>query len=203
MALLLAVILPGVRADPPAAWRQPRLGTRLTEVGVDRTVAHGGKASGFIKATQPDPFAFGVCRQWIRATRYRGKRIRLAAYLRTVDTGPSRRSGARLDLLVFSATHRFGGAAMRGRLIHGTTGWTRYDRVIDVPKEAALLAIDVVLAGPGQVWVDDVTLEVVGADVPTTARCERRAELAEEIKQRLQTRLQEAPRRPINLDFER
>lgn len=202
-ALLLAAVPPLACAAPPASWRQARHGARFTEVGVDHTIYRGGKASAFVKATQPDPAAFGACRQWVRAARYRGKRVRLAAYLRTAGTGPSRRSGARLDLLVFSATHRFGNPAMRGRLIHGTTGWTRSERVIDVPPEAVLLAIDVVLAGPGQVWVDDVTLEVVGADVPATSPCGRRAELNEEMKQRLQTRLREAPRRPKNLDFER
>jgi hypothetical protein len=144
-----------------------------------------------------------MLQQWVRADRYRGKRVRVSAFLKTAGVGPTRRSGARLDFLVFSETHRLGGAAMRGRLIQGSTEWTRYEYVIDVPAEAVLLSLGIILLGPGQVWVDDVRLEVVGTDVTTTAGSSRRPELTDDWKQRIQTRLRTAPRRPANLAFER
>ena len=200
--LLIVATVQGAHAAAPKGWRQPEMGSRLAEVGIDRTVAHSGKASAFVRASATERTAFGICRQWVRAHRYRGKRLRVSAYLKTAEVGPTRRSGARMDLFLFSETHRIGGAAMRGRLIQGTTPWTKYEHVIDVPPEASLLAVDISLAGPGQVWVDDVRLEVVGPNVPTTASIDRRAELSEEFKQRVQTRLREAPRKPVNLDFE-
>jgi hypothetical protein len=58
---------------------------------------------------------------------------------------------------------------MMDRPVIGTTGWQRYDIVLDLPPGAERIAFGAALAGPGKVWVDDVRLEVVNAElVPTT-----------------------------------
>ena len=49
-------------------------------------------------------------------------------------------------------------------------GWTRYEIVLDVPANSFRISYGILLTGIGQVWVDDVQLEVVGDEVPTTAR---------------------------------
>jgi hypothetical protein len=200
--LILVTLLGGACAAPPSGWLQPEIGSRGVEVTVDRSVFHDGKASLSLRATASEGRAFGICSQWIRADHYRGRRVRLSGYLKTQDVGPTRHSGARLDLMVFGKTNAFGGSGMRGRLIQGTTAWTRYERVVDVPEAADVLVIAIVLTGPGQLWADDLKLEKVGQEVPVTAGSDRRPELSEEMKQRVQTRLRTAPRRPVNLGFE-
>jgi hypothetical protein len=57
---------------------------------------------------------------------------------------------------------------MQQRPIKGTTGWTRCEIVLDVPNNAADLAFGLLLAGDGQVWMDDLRFEVVSSAVPTT-----------------------------------
>jgi hypothetical protein len=170
---------------------------------VDRTVLRAGKGSAFLKAPESDRPVFGFLFQEIRADHYRGKRVRFSAYIKTQGVGATRRSGARLDLLVLGKTHRFGGAPTRGRLIQGSTDWKQCGHVLDIPEEASLLFLGIVLVGPGQVWVDDVRLEVVGPEVPTTASTDRRAELSETWKQRVVERLRSARLQPVNLSFER
>ena len=57
---------------------------------------------------------------------------------------------------------------MQSRPVTGTSGWSSGEVVLDVPSETVTIAFGLVLDGPGAVWLDDVALEVVGAEVPTT-----------------------------------
>ena len=57
---------------------------------------------------------------------------------------------------------------MKDRPINGTATWTPATIVMDVPVEAAAIAIGFFLSGPGQMWVNDAQFEVVGPDVPVT-----------------------------------
>jgi hypothetical protein len=57
---------------------------------------------------------------------------------------------------------------MEQRPVKGTSEWVRRELVLNVPSDAFAIAIGALLVGPGQVWVDDFTLEVVGSDVPIT-----------------------------------
>jgi len=74
---------------------------------------------------------------------------------------------------------------MRGRQITGTSDWTRYAIVLDVAEEAENIVFGILLSWNGQVWMADVSLDVVGPDVPPTDM------LAELI-----------PTSPVNLKFE-
>ncbi len=57
---------------------------------------------------------------------------------------------------------------MSKRAIRGNTEWTAYQIVLDVPREAARIAYGATLAGSGRLWVDDLTLETVTEETPTT-----------------------------------
>ena len=56
---------------------------------------------------------------------------------------------------------------MQSRPIRGTTDWTLVSVVLDVPSDATGIAIGLLLSSPGEAWIDDASLEVVGTDVPT------------------------------------
>src|SRR5205823_4681775 len=55
------------------------------ELGVDRTVRHGGKASGFVKSIAATPTWYGALTQAFNAERFRGRRIRMTAYVKSRD----------------------------------------------------------------------------------------------------------------------
>ena len=57
---------------------------------------------------------------------------------------------------------------MQRRPIRGTTSWTKYSVVLDVAPQSTGIAFGILLAGKGQVWLDDLKFEIVGSDVPTT-----------------------------------
>jgi hypothetical protein len=55
-----------------------------------------------------------------------------------------------------------------GRALLGTTGWNQYEIVADIPPETEEVNFGVKMRGKGSVWVDQMQIEVVGDDVPTT-----------------------------------
>jgi hypothetical protein len=57
---------------------------------------------------------------------------------------------------------------MQNQPIKGTSDWTRYEIVLDVPQATIALAFGILLEGKGEVWLDDVQFTVVGPDTPTT-----------------------------------
>ena len=127
-------------------------------IGVDREVAHGGHASVSIRSIAAETH-FRAVTQLIKADAYRGKRVRLAGYLKTRDVhGGWAGLWLRVDGPDAKPLAIDNMAAQRGR---GTTDWSRHVVVLDVPEAAARLAFGALLHGTGQVWADDLTLEVV------------------------------------------
>src|SRR5262245_16442023 len=95
---------------------------------------------------------------------YRGHRVRLSAWVRTEGV---RHAG--IWMRVDDAAHKIlAFDNMQSRPLVGTTEWTRCEVVLDVAPEATRLAFGGRLEGPGSVWLNDVTLEIVGTDIPTT-----------------------------------
>jgi hypothetical protein len=57
---------------------------------------------------------------------------------------------------------------MERRAIRGTQPWTTYEVVLDVPADATGISFGALLNGRGEIWLNDVKVDVVGQDVPTT-----------------------------------
>jgi hypothetical protein len=151
--------------QPPAGWYFAERASPDYEVGVDRTVAHSGRASGYIKARISSPKDFGTLMQTFRADSYRGKRLRMSAHVKAEKIAGwaglwMRVDGPGRDSLSFDN--------MGSRPIKGTCDWSFHEVVLDVPVESLAIAFGILLCGSGQAWVDDFAFEVVGEDVPTT-----------------------------------
>ena len=59
---------------------------------------------------------------------------------------------------------------MQNRAINGTQPWKQYDVVFDVPQDAMGIFFGILLRGSGEVWMNDVSFEVVGIEVPVTTQ---------------------------------
>ena len=111
------------------------------------------------------------------AEKYAGKRVRFSAWLRTADV--SRFAG--MWMRVNARPERPGEAGKRLRFdnlarrkhgddsVKGSTNWTRYDIVLDVPQDAWDIGIGCYLVGPGAAWMGHPIVEVVPASVPVTS----------------------------------
>jgi RNA polymerase sigma factor (sigma-70 family) len=146
-----------------------------------------GQRTAFLRSTAAEPTGFGTVMQMIAADRYCGKRIRFCAQLRTTAVdglddwaglwmrvdGPDGRRSLAFDNMQTSK-----------REVRGTTGWHRYEVVLDAPPESRAIGFGVLLSGRGDVRVGSLQLEEVGPDVSTTNAPPR-----------------ELPQAPQNLDF--
>ena len=149
-------------------------------VDIDHSVAHSGTASARIAFTDTDRLhqpKFGAyISTRIPADIFRGKRVRLSAYMRTLSATvgielwikvPGTIEGTPTDPYIPMSWDDTG---YGHRNVFGTKDWVNEAMVLDIPPEADYLVFGVRTGNYGQAWVDDVRLEVVGLDVPTTGQ---------------------------------
>lgn len=153
------------------------------EMGIDFTNTHHGKASGYLCSKDGSVGGFATMMQVFKAHEYRSQRLQLSGFLKTAEVEQwcglwMRIDGKEQEILQFDN--------MSNRPISGTTNWTRYHIVLDVPKQSETISFGVLLYGKGHVWIDSVRFDTVGENVPTT-------NLEEEVQ---------LPEHPVNLSFD-
>ena len=153
--------------------------------GVDTKVKRTGGSSGFLRSSDSTAEGWAQLLQVIRGSNYKGKRVRLRAYLKT-DTVVGR-AGLFMRVEGENPQQPLAWDNMQDRPIKGTTTWQRVAVVLDVPSDSKRMLFGLLLTGRGKVWIDDVSLEVVDETVPVTDVMHRWPH----------------PERPENLDFER
>ncbi len=103
--------------------------------------------------------------------KYLGKRVRLTGYVKTENVNEW--AGLWLRVGKKGGDEALGFDNMRygkkDRSIKGTTPWTKYEVVLDVPMNASNIVYGVMIAGTGEVRWHTPVLEVVDASVPVTA----------------------------------
>jgi hypothetical protein len=134
--------------------------------------------STYIKSrTGIQPTGFGSMVHDFAAGPYVGKRIRFSANLKSDGI----QSWGGLWMRVDDANHPKNGYpssvamdvmhdGLKDRSIHGTTDWKTYSIVLDVPEGATGIYIGCLLTGQGALWINGSRVEIVGSDVPVTAR---------------------------------
>ncbi len=139
------------------------------EMGGDPTVSHGSENAGFIRSKVSEPGNSGVYMINISSNSYRGKRVRLSAYLKTENVSSWASLWMRVDYRENQKYQMLGFDNMFNRPIIGTTDWQKYEIVLDVPQNSTNIALGILLyVGTGKIWVDGLQLEIVSNDVPVT-----------------------------------
>jgi hypothetical protein len=150
----------------PNGWFAAGFAPDLYEISVDRSVFHGGGASGYIAALHSEPGDWATLMQRIRADNYRGHRVRFSGFIKS-EAASAAHLWMRVDAI--GGIRAFDG--MQYRPIIGTTEWQKYVVVLDVPMDSDVIFFGLLFVGPrGKAWMDDLELEIVSNDVPTTER---------------------------------
>ena len=134
------------------------------EVGTTTDAGRTGKV-GYIKSIEKKIKGFGTLMQMIIPNTYMGKRVKMSAFIKTVDVKEwvglwMRVDGQKDDCLGFDN--------MQERPIKGTTAWKQYEIVLDIPNDTKALAYGVLVSGTGSALIDDIKFEVVDQNTPTT-----------------------------------
>jgi hypothetical protein len=124
-------------------------------------VRRSGARSLRIANVGPEPF--GAIVQKLVDPSMRGRTVRFSAWLRTERvTGNSLGGGAVLMLQAMRNGVPVAHNHMRGGAVKGTTDWQRYTITLAIPQRADDVEVGAMLFGPGIVWLDDATLEILG-----------------------------------------
>ena len=151
-------------AAVPQGWMIAGSQPTQYESGVDSTTLYDGHRSAFLKSKEQVTGGFGTLMQSFDAKNYLGKRVRFSAAVKTEDV----KSWAGLWMRVDKGSQTVEFDNMQDRPLKGTSGWKKYDVVLDVPQDATGVFFGVLLDSAGEVWLSDVKFEVVGTEVPTT-----------------------------------
>lgn len=184
--IVFAVTLGGagvVYGEVPRGWFVAGSHPREYHASVDRERMRSGKASAHFESAGLKTGGFGTLMQQFKAGEFRGKRVRLSGDVRANDVKDwaglwMRVDGPGGEALAFDN--------MQDRPIKGTTNWTKYEIVLDVPAQAEEIAFGLLLTGRGDTWIDDLRFDVVSRDIPVTG----------------QSSATKLPAAPVNLDFE-
>jgi hypothetical protein len=159
----------GAVAVLPDGWAAPEIpGYATTNSGDDpfegaqcATMICEGEAAG----------RFGNLIQRIDAKPYQGKRVRFRAAVRAVVEGAGKaRLWLRVDRITPEGAPAMGAFDNMGNRPISSPEWKHYEIVADVAEDAERISVGMMFSGPGQAWIDDASLEVVGNDVAVTAR---------------------------------
>jgi len=133
------------------------------QAGIDNVETISGKGAKFLRYAQGEDKGFGSLVQVISAQRYLGQRVRFRAMIKTRDVN----NWAGLWMLV-QAQKRPNGALYNSqdKPIKGSTAWQVRSVTLDVPEDGTTISFGVINAGRGQVWIDELSFEVVDKSVP-------------------------------------
>jgi hypothetical protein len=131
-----------------------------------------GKQCVTIKRGTEKPGPFGNVMQKIDAASFRGKRVRYRAAVRTETDGQDGRAQLwmRVDLPAKRGQRNVGFFDNMANRPIRKKDWDYYQIVGDIAEDAETINLGMFLAGSGQAWMDDVSLEIVDQDAKVTGR---------------------------------
>lgn len=165
--ILLLLLAPSVFADPlPKAWHLAGSAPDNYLTGIDTSIKKAGDGSGFL-ASKPAVGAgdegFGTVMQKFPADAWRGHRVKFQAFVKAQGVKGWAGLWMRVDG-AGSPPRALAFDNMQDRPITGSSEWTPYEIVLNVPKDAKDIALGILLAGKGQVWIDDASFAVVNGE---------------------------------------
>ena len=146
----------------PTGWRGGETQPHEYSIGIDHQIVHGGKSSLLIHSIVPYPHGRVYVSQSFRADRFKGKRVRLVAFLKPENVT----NQAFLYLTVNKAGDSNAIVLRTGT--SGTKAWKKHELVTDVPTNADSIAIIIDLNGPGAIRADDLSFSSVDRSVSLT-----------------------------------
>ena len=186
---LIAMTVTLFSFDLPTGWIKAGSKPKSYDMGIDKGAGQGGKNAATIKSIDKKIDGFGTLMQQCLPDKYLGKRVRMSGLLKTKDVSDWSGLWMRVDTKEGNKNNPFDNMhdGKKDRSIKGTTDWTKYEIVLDVPLSSTNLAFGALLVGTGQIWFDKLNFEVVDSTVPLTGGGK------EEMMPN---------KEPVNLDFE-
>jgi hypothetical protein len=142
----------------PQGWGAGESHSGEYRAGIDREFRYQGKPSLFLRSLVANPSGSVEFYQNFSAVRYRGKRVRLSAVLRTEKAD----RGVWLTLFTIAGDQQ----QSRTAQVSGSGPWSPREVVDDIPADADVIHIAFSLMGAGTAWASSFDFQEVPASVP-------------------------------------
>jgi len=185
--LLFGIAVALFSFDLPSSWFKAGNKPNSYDMGIDKAAGQDGKNAATIKSIDKKIDGFGTLMQQCKPDKYIGKRVKMSGFVKTENVTTWAGLWLRVDQSGSNKPLSFDN--MGDRPIKGTTDWTKYEIVLDVPSNSSLIAYGALLAGTGQIWFDNITFEIVSESVPTLGSVNAKKSAIQD--------------EPTNLDFEK
>ena len=152
--------------EVPSGWQVWGPGRREYKAGIDTNESHSGDRCGFIQNAVSSPRQFGPLMQSFSPDEFLDKRLRMTMWVKTDSPAGKVQPWMRIDGAERKKSLAFDNSC--DRPIEGKNDWQICHVVLDVPAESTNIAFGIMLTGEGTAWIDDVSFDVVGADIQTT-----------------------------------
>jgi len=129
------------------------------KIGLDNSIFQNGEKSAFIESTESDINGFGTLMQTCSAKEYLGKKVKMSGFIKTENISARVELWLRIDPINSISSKYFDN--MGNRPIIGTTNWTKYEIILDVPTNSYSMNFGVLLRGTGKVWLDNLSFEII------------------------------------------
>jgi hypothetical protein len=149
----------GTPGKVPPGWFVPALPKDANSLAeMRRTGCRSGIGCAVVLAPVNAPSPFGSLMQSFGAASYRGKTIRLRAWLRVEDAGDSDRGQLWLSVDRMSGRSAF--PDNRNQRTIDSEEWTPLEVEAAIADDATFINFGIMAFGRARVWVDDVSFEV-------------------------------------------
>ncbi len=152
--------------DLPSGWFHAGSKPKSYNMGIDKGKGQDGKNAATIKSIDEKINGFGTLMQQCKPDKYLGKRIKMTGYVKSENVTNWAGLWMRVDQTDSRQPLAFDN--MGDRPIKGTTDWTKYEIILDVPNHASIIAYGALLDGTGQIWFDQITFEILSDFSPST-----------------------------------
>jgi hypothetical protein len=163
--LLLGTTIILFSFDNPKAWFNAGSKPKSYEMGIEKGAGKDGKNAATIKSIDENIDGFGTLMQKCNPDKFLGKQVKMTAYVKSKRVKGWAGLWLRIDQADSNQPLSFDN--MHERPIKGTAKWEKYEIILDVPKNASMIAYGALLSGTGQIWFDNVTFEILGDIQPT------------------------------------
>jgi AraC-like DNA-binding protein len=137
------------------------------EVKLDFEVHDKGSKSIVLKNKEIDleEGSYSTILQQFKAKNYIGNRVRFSGYIKSQDVTGWGGLWMRVNSITANIIKIDN---MQNRPIKGTTDWTYYSVVLDIPENSSIINIGLLLYDTGTLWLDNIVFEIVDDSVSTT-----------------------------------
>jgi hypothetical protein len=157
--------------DPSAGWSPRQTVAGSYEMQIQNVTSGERQNVSTIKSLEKKVEGFGNIMKSIKPDLYLGKTVRLTGYIKSENVKSWAGLWMRTD---YYKSKVLSFDNMQNRGIKGTTDWAKYEIVLFVPVDATVISYGALLDGTGQIWFDDMKLEIVEDTIPETGRIKGR-----------------------------